>query len=262
MSILDRIVEAAKLRVQREKLEQPQPVLQIKRILPAHSFEKALQTPEMSFICEVKKASPSKGVIAEDFPYTQIAKEYEAGGAAAISVLTEPDFFLGKNQYLTEIRKEVHIPLLRKDFIIDPYQIEQAFCIGADAVLLIAAVLDIGQLQDYINYAESLGLSCLVEAHDENEVKIAQKAGARIIGVNNRDLRTFSVDLSNSISLRKLVSEDTIFVAESGIKTSEDIKKLHENKIDAVLIGETLMRSKDKRAELEKLWGKNPYEVI
>jgi len=216
-------------------------------------FEKALKSPGLRFICEVKKASPSKGIIAEDFPYLEIAKDYEAAGAAAISVLTEPEYFLGKNEYLAEIAEAVKIPVLRKDFIIDEYQIYEARFIGASAVLLIAALLDSEKLARFIKIADSLGLSSLVETHNETEVRTALSAGARVIGVNNRDLRTFEVDITLASRLRPLVPKDIVFVAESGIKTREDIVSLGE--VNAVLIGETLMRSSDKSKKLDELRG-------
>ena len=219
-------------------------------------FEQALVKQGMSFICEVKKASPSKGLIAAEFPYVQIAREYETAGADAISVLTEPAYFQGKNEYLTEIRQAVKIPLLRKDFTVDEYMIYQAKAFGASAVLLICAILDDVQLREYRQLAESLGLDALVEAHDEREVERALEAGAKIVGVNNRDLRTFRVDMNNSIRLRNLAPEEVVFVSESGIRTSADINLLYDNRVDAVLIGETLMRSPDKKAMLETLNGK------
>ena len=219
------------------------------------SFEKALKAPGMSFICEVKKASPSKGLIAHDFPYVDIAKDYEAAGASAISVLTEPEYFLGSNEYLKEIRRHVSVPLLRKDFTVDPYQIFEAKVIGASAVLLICALLDTETLRTGIHLCDSLGMSALVEAHDEEEIKSALRAGARIIGVNNRNLKTFSVDFSNSIRLRSLVPDDVLFVAESGVKSADDIRLLHEAGVDGVLIGETLMRTADKKKILDS-WKK------
>lgn len=218
-------------------------------------FAKALKTSDIAFICEVKKASPSKGLIAPDFPYVQIAKEYEEAGAAAISVLTEPFYFQGSNEYLTEITKEVSIPVLRKDFTVDEYMIYEAKVIGASCVLLICAILDLDTLKSYLELAHSLGLSVIVEAHDENEVKMALESGAGIIGVNNRDLRTFTVDINNSARYRKMVPDDVIFISESGIKTAEDIQKLRENGTNAVLIGETFMRSADKKAALAQLRG-------
>lgn len=219
-------------------------------------FEKALAGPGMSFICEVKKASPSKGVIAENFPYVEIGKEYERAGADALSVLTEPFYFQGSDSYLAEIQREVSLPLLRKDFTVDEYMLYEARQIGADAVLLICAILSQTQLEEYAGIAGELGLSALVEAHDEKEIRMALKAGAKIIGVNNRNLKDFTVDISNSLRLRKLVPEDVLFVSESGMKTRADIARLEENGTDAVLIGETLMRSADKAGMLRELRGK------
>ncbi len=217
------------------------------------AFLRAIYDGDLSFICEVKKASPSKGVIAEDFPYLEIAEDYERGGAAAISVLTEPFWFQGANSYLQEIKKRVSIPLLRKDFTVDEYMIYEAKAIGADAVLLICAILDDGQLRTYREIAESLGMTALVEAHDQTEVDRAVAAGARLIGVNNRDLRTFTVDIHNSIRYRKSVDPEIGFVSESGIRTAEDIAELARNQVNAVLVGETLMRATDRVAALQDL---------
>ncbi|WP_330364912.1 indole-3-glycerol phosphate synthase TrpC [Anaerovorax odorimutans] len=222
-------------------------------------FEKALKGNEISFICEIKKASPSKGVIDENFPYLQIAKEYEEAGASAISVLTEPYWFLGSNQYLKEISSLVNIPVLRKDFTVDSYQIYEAKLIGASAILLICSLLDTNKLKEYLNIAHSLGLSAIVESHTEEEVSSAISSGAKIIGVNNRDLKTFKEDITTSIRLRKLVPKDIIFISESCIKTREDIKILSENNVNAVLIGETLMKSKNKKELINTLRGKT-YE--
>ena len=219
------------------------------------TFFQALQKDDMSYICEVKKASPSKGLIALDFPYLAIAKEYEQAGASAISCLTEPFYFQGADQYLREIAAAVQIPVLRKDFTVDEYMIYQAKSLGASAVLLICVILDDGELRAYRQLAKELGLDALVEAHDEYEVDRALNLGAEIVGVNNRDLRTFQVDMNNSIRLRKMAPDNVVFVSESGIRTSEDIRLLYENKVDAVLIGETLMRSPDKKAALECLNG-------
>lgn len=230
--------------------------------LPVHRsgieypFEKALSKDGMSFICEVKKASPSKGVIAEHFPYREVAGEYEKAGADAISVLTEPYYFRGSDEYLREIREAVNIPLLRKDFTVDEYMIYQAKLIGTDAVLLICAILSDMQLQEYAGLAHDLGLSALVEAHDEEEVGRALKSGAGIVGVNNRNLKDFTVDITNSVRLRRLVPKEVLFVSESGMKTREDIARLEENGTNAVLIGETLMRSADKAAMLRQLSGR------
>lgn len=218
-------------------------------------FEKAIRAEGLSFICEIKKSSPSQGIIAQDFPYLQIAKEYEAAGAAAISVLTEPYWFHGQDRYLTEINQEVSLPLLRKDFIVDSYQIYESKIIRASAILLICALLNTDALKEYLNIAHSLGLSVLVEAHTEEEVRSALAAGARVIGVNNRNLKTFEVDISTSIRLRALVPEDILFISESGIKSPEDVTRLKENNTDAVLIGESLMRSENKKEQLAILRG-------
>ena len=205
----------------------------------------------------MKKASPSKGEIAKDFPYLEIAKEYEKGGAAAISVLTEPEYFKGNNGHLTEISSSVSIPVLRKDFTVDEYQIYEAKLIGADAVLLICALLDKDTLKEYISICKELGLSTLVEVHSEEEIKMALEAGARIIGVNNRNLQTFQVDFNHCINLKKLIPPDIIFIAESGIQKAEDISALKAAGADGALIGETLMRSKDKKEMMAYLQGKN-----
>ncbi len=215
-------------------------------------FARTLAQEGISFICEVKKASPSKGLIAPDFPYLEIAKDYEKAGASAISCLTEPFYFQGQDQYLREIAQTVQIPVLRKDFTVDEYMIYQAKTLGASAVLLICAILDDGQLSAYGQLATELGLSALVEAHDEEEVERALRADAKIVGVNNRDLRTFKVDINNSLRLRRLVPPEILFVSESGIRTAEDIRNLRENGTDAVLIGETLMRSKEKERLLKE----------
>ena len=222
------------------------------------AFERSLKTGEgMHFICECKKASPSKGLIAAEFPYLQIAGDYEAAGASAISVLTEPKWFLGSDRYLKEISAHVGIPVLRKDFTVSPYMIYEAKLLGASAILLICAILGDSELREYFEIAEELGLSCLVEAHDGEEVRRARAAGARVIGVNNRNLKDFTVDIRNSLRLRELVPvEEAVFVAESGIQTAEDVQTLVDNGIQAVLIGESLMRAEDKRAMLRALAGK------
>ena len=216
-------------------------------------FERALRQPGMSFICEVKKASPSKGIIAEEFPYMEIAKDYEAAGASAISCLTEPYWFLGSDVYLEEIAETVSVPVLRKDFTCSEYMIWQAKALGASAVLLICSVLDDVELREYHRLTEELHMSALVEAHDAGEIERAKQEGARIIGVNNRNLKDFSVDISHSARLRRLAGEDTVFVSESGIRGPEDMKALYENGTDAVLIGEMLMRSPDRQAALKTL---------
>lgn len=216
-------------------------------------FEKALRAQGMSFICECKKASPSKGIIAEDFPYIDIAKDYEKAGASAISVLTEPQWFKGELSYLREIAANVNIPCLRKDFTVDEYMIYEAKVAGAAAVLLICSITSEEDLTKYLNICEELGISALVEAHDEDEANMAVRSGARIIGVNNRDLKTFTVDPTNCLRLRAIIPENIVFVGESGVKTPEDIKTLYDNKVDAVLIGESMMRADDKVAFLANL---------
>lgn len=256
MNILDKIVADTRTRVQREKSRGIKPADVAVTPLPPFAFEMALGSKEIAFICEVKKASPSKGLIARDFPYVDIAREYAAAGAAAISVLTEPTFFMGSDQYLREIRQAVNIPILRKDFVVDPFQIEQAHAMGADAVLLICAVLTQVELKEYMRIAHDLGLSCLVEAHDAGEVHRALNADARVIGVNNRDLKTFTVNMQNSIRLRNLAPSGVVFVSESGIKSPEDVAVLERSGMDALLIGETLMRAPDKMAAIQALRGK------
>ena len=261
--ILDTIVEATKIRVAQEKqVESPEAVKAAALALPSDTgfpFEAALRQQDFNFICEVKKASPSKGIIAEHFPYLDIAKEYEVAGAAAISVLTEPDFFKGDKKYLQEIASTVKIPVLRKDFIIDEYQIYQAKVWGASAILLICACLDVPTLTKFRELADSLGLSSLVEAHDENEVQMAIDCGAGIIGVNNRNLKDFTVDVQNSVRLRNLVQDDVIFVSESGLETPEDIQVLRDNNIGVALMGETFMRSPNKVEKLAYLYGPTYY---
>ena len=261
--ILDKIIEASKIRIAQEKqVESPETVKAAAVALPADTgfpFEAALRQQDFNFICEVKKASPSKGIIAEDFPYLDIAKEYEVAGAAAISVLTEPDFFKGDKKYLQEIASTVKIPVLRKDFIIDEYQIYQAKVWGASAILLICACLDVPTLTKFRELADSLGLSSLVEAHDEHEVQMAIDCGARIIGVNNRNLKDFTVDVQNSVRLRNLVQDDVIFVSESGLETPEDIQVLRDNNIGVALMGETFMRSPNKVKKLAYLYGPTYY---
>ena len=261
--ILDKIVEATKVRVAQEKqVETPEAVKAAALALPSDTgfpFEAALRQQDFNFICEVKKASPSKGIIAEHFPYLDIAKEYEVAGAAAISVLTEPDFFKGDKKYLQEIASTVKIPVLRKDFIIDEYQIYQAKVWGASAILLICACLDVPTLTKFRELADSLGLSSLVEAHDEKEVQMAIDCGARIIGVNNRNLKDFTVDVQNSVRLRNLVQDDVIFVSESGLETPEDIQVLRDNNIGVALMGETFMRSPNKVEKLAYLYGSTYY---
>ena len=258
MNILDQLADYARQRV--EEARRQTPLAEIMRqalALPKGDFrfEKALTKPGLSFICECKKASPSKGLIAADFPYLQIAKEYEAARADAISVLTEPKWFLGSDRYLEEIASAVSTPCLRKDFTVDDYMIYEAKLLGASAVLLLCAILDDAQLREYLALCDGLGLSALVEAHDEAEVDRALNAGARILGVNNRDLKNFTVDTENSRRLRARIPEDVLFVSESGVRTAEDVARLAAIGADAVLIGETLMCAPDKTAKLRELKG-------
>ena len=258
MTILDKIAERTKLRVARYKEQFPISELKQRALsLPRENFpfEVALRRSGLSFICECKKASPSKGLIAPEFPYLKIAQAYEAAGADTISILTEPEFFLGDDKFLSEISAQVSIPCLRKDFFVDEYMIYQAKTLGASAVLLICAILDVTQLKNFIATCDKLGLSALVEAHDETEIKRAINCGARIIGVNNRNLKDFSVDMDNAKKLRELVPPEIIFVSESGVKSADDIKKIREIGADAVLIGEVLMRAADKKAKLKELRG-------
>ena len=246
-------VEEAKKRISPDEIKRKAEEMDAETGFP---FEEELTRAGVSFICEVKKASPSKGLIAPEFDYLGIAKEYEQAGAGAISVLTEPEYFLGNLDYLREIADEIkQVPLLRKDFTVDEYMIYEAKIAGASVVLLICALLDEETLRRYIEICDRLGLSALVEAHDEKEIAMAVSAGARIIGVNNRNLKDFTVDIHNGIRLRKKVPENILFVAESGIRTREDIVELEHGKVNAVLIGETLMRSNDKKAMLNELKG-------
>ena len=258
--ILETIAQANRERYEKimqtvslDKIKQKALAMEISSDFP---FERALEKDGISYICEVKKASPSKGIIAEDFPYVQIAKDYENAGAAAISVLTEPQWFKGENRYLQEISQSVSIPLLRKDFTVCEYQIYEAKVIGASAVLLICALLDTDTIRRWIKLCDTLGLSALVEAHTEEEVKSAIDAGARIIGVNNRNLKDFTVDITTCTRLRSLVPKEILFVGESGIKTSGDIENLRNAGVNGVLIGETLMRSADKKQALSELNGR------
>lgn len=255
-TILDKLADYA-----RERTEEAKRIISLNDIKSMafdmqkddYSFEKALKKPELSFILECKKASPSKGLIATDFPYLQIAKDYEAAGADCISVLTEPKWFLGSNDYLKEIASKVKIPCLRKDFTVDEYMIYEARTLGARAILLICSILSKSQIEEYLGICNELGISAIVETHDEKEVEVAVASGARIIGVNNRNLKDFSVDSSNSKRLIDLIPTDRVFVSESGLKTPEDIKTIRDAGADAVLIGETVMRAADKKAALSLL---------
>ena len=258
MTILDQLADHARHRVVEAKKEVPLEALKQQASAAEKGqfvFENAIKKAKMAFICECKKASPSKGVIAQDFPYLQIAKEYEAAGADCISVLTEPKWFLGRDEYLREIAAAVSIPCLRKDFVVDEYMIYEAKLLGASAVLLICSILSEEEIGKYIGICNELGLSALVEAHDETEVAIALRAGARMIGVNNRNLKDFSVNMDNCQRLRDLIPHEVIFVAESGVKDASDVARLREIGADVVLIGEALMRAEDKKARLAEFRG-------
>lgn len=258
MSILDTLAEHA-----RERVNMARQVVPIDSLIERaeslekgdFAFEEALRREGLSFICECKRASPSKGIIAANFPYLEIARSYEEAGADAISVLTEPKYFLGRNEYLKEIAEAVRLPCLRKDFTVDEYMIYEAKILGASAVLLIVSLLDEGTLKEYISVCDALGLSALVEAHDKREVHSALRAGARVIGVNNRNLKDFSVDTENSARLRRLIPRDVLFVSESGVRDAEDVSKIREIGADAVLVGEALMKSEDKKSKLAELRG-------
>ena len=258
MTILDELADAARLRVEKAKKSLPLAVLrQAAETMPIGDapFRKALSGPELAFICECKKASPSKGLIAPEYPYETIARAYEAAGADAISVLTEPTRFLGSEEHLRSIVSAVKLPCLRKDFTVDAYMIYEAKTLGAAAVLLIVSILNEKQLVDYLALCRELGLSALVEAHKEAEIETALRAGAEIIGVNNRNLHDFTVDTGNSCRLRRLIPPEILFVSESGVKNAEDVKRLREIGADAVLVGETLMHAEDKAAKLRELRG-------
>lgn len=258
MNILDELAAYARERVETAKKKVP--LAELRSISEqsekgGFEFENALKKPGISFICECKKASPSKGIISADFPYMKIAEEYDRAGADCISVLTEPKWFLGNDKYLKEIAASVSAPCIRKDFLVDEYMIYEAKTLGAKAVLLICSILSGNQIQEYMHICDSLGLSALVEAHDADEIQIAISAGARMIGVNNRNLKDFSVDTSNSGRLRTLVPDNIIFVAESGVKTADDVRSLSSAGANAVLIGETLMRAENISDKLRELRG-------
>lgn len=259
MNILEQLAEHARYRTEQAKKKislskiKEQALSIEKGDFP---FERALQKPGISFICECKKASPSKGLIAPDFPYLQIAKEYEAAGADCISVLTEPKWFLGSDAYLREIAQAVSTPCLRKDFTVDEYMLYEAKVLGASAALLICSILSTEQIREYLAVCDALGLSALVETHDEKEVEQALSAGARMIGVNNRNLKDFTVDTENSRRLRSMIPKEVLFVSESGVSGPEDVERLAQIGADAVLVGEALMRAADKKQALSKLRGK------
>lgn len=257
-TILNEIADYTKVRYRAIIQKESEPSVKAKALAVKRGgfeFESALSSAGLSFICEVKKASPSKGLISPDFPYLSIALDYEKAGAACISCLTEPKWFLGRDEYLKEIKSAVSIPVLRKDFTLCPYQIYEARLLGADAVLLICALLTESELRAYLEICDGLGISALVEAHNEAEIDTAVKAGARVIGVNNRNLKDFSVDVENSARMRRLIPENVLYVSESGVSCRADIETLEQNKTDAVLIGEALMRAPDRAAALKELRG-------
>lgn len=267
MNILETITERTRERIRDQEKRIPlvamrhmaEAVMHDEKRENAFAFERALRRPGMSFICEVKKASPSKGIIDEEFCYSDIAKDYEEAGAAAISCLTEPFWFLGTDMYLEEIAQQVSVPVLRKDFTCSEYMVYQAKALGASAVLLICPVLSDSELKNFRCLAEELQMSALVETHDAGEIERAKRAGASIIGVNNRNLKDFTVDIGHSIKLREFAGEDTVFVSESGIKSPEDMRQLYENETDAVLIGEMLIRAPDRKKMLKNLIGQDPF---
>lgn len=253
--ILEELAAYARERVQKAKERKSIEELRAEALAMPRGdfrFEKALRADGMSLICEIKKASPSKGIISEDFPYLRIAREYEEAGADCVSVLTEPKWFLGSDEIFREVREQIALPMIRKDFTVDAYQIYEAKAMGADAVLLICALLDTETIREYLGICGELGLSALVETHNEEEIDSAVRAGAGLIGVNNRNLKDFSVDFDNAGRLRKKIPEGIVFVAESGVKNEEDIAALSRAGADAVLVGEALMRSGDKAACLRK----------
>ena len=256
--ILDELAAFARKRVAADQAKTP--LADIKAQAEAmpkgdFRFEKALAGKDCAFICEVKKASPSKGVIDPVFDFEAIARSYEDAGADCVSCLTEPNWFLGSDEIFKKVRKIVTRPMIRKDFTVDEYMIYEAKVLGASAVLLICSILSKEQIREYIQICDMLGLSALVEAHDEREVQMAVDAKSRIIGVNNRNLKDFSVDTDNSRRLREQIPTEILFVSESGVQSAKDVKKLREIGADAVLIGETLMRAADKKAKLRELRG-------
>ena len=257
MNILEKLAQESKLRVETDKkkisLEEIKIAAQNSKLGNGEKFISALKRPILSFICEVKKASPSKGIISKDFPYLEIAKEYEAADADCISCLTEPKYFLGSDKIFSEIRAAVEVPMLRKDFTVDEYQIYQAKAMGADAVLLICAILTTAEIEEFLTICEELKICAIVETHDELEIKSALSAGASIIGVNNRNLKNFTVDFETAAKLRELIPAEKIYIAESGVKTPADISTLKKIGADAVLIGETLMRAENKIEMLKSL---------
>ena len=254
-TILDTIAAHARERVAADRAQVPLEALKelCTQLPPARDFAGALAKPGLRFICEVKKASPSKGLISPDFPYLEIARDYEEAGADAVSCLTEPKWFLGSDEIFSEIRQAIELPMIRKDFTVDEYQLYQARLMGADAALLICALLDAESLARYLEICASLGLTALVEAHDAAEIAAAVAAGARVIGVNNRNLKDFSVDFSNAARRRELIPPEALYVAESGVARPEDAAALAAIGADAVLMGEVLMRAEDRGAMLRAM---------
>ena len=254
MNILDELAEYSRKRVREDRARTPIEELKKRCVINGreHVFYDALKKDGLSFICEIKKASPSKGIIAEEFPYLDIARQYENAGADCVSCLTEPSRFLGSDKIFTEIRSQINTPMIRKDFTVDEYQIYQAKCMGADAVLLICAILGAGTIEKYLYICDELKIDALVEAHNEAEIKDAVSAGAKIIGVNNRNLRDFSVDITNAERLREVVPETCVYVAESGVKNAADVTAIARSGADAVLVGEAFMRADDKAAMLKE----------
>ena len=259
MNILDKLAALSRERVKREQEKVPEAVLreQVKALGKGNgeAFFSALKKPGISFICEIKKASPSKGLISPDFPYLKIAEAYEAAGADCISCLTEPEYFLGSDQIFREVREKVSLPMLRKDFTVCSYQLDQARVMGANAALLIVSLMDTKTLEAYLERCEELGIAALVETHDEEEISRAVSAGAKIIGVNNRNLKDFTVDFSNAARLRDRIPAGCVYVAESGVRMPEDVQRLRQIGADAALICETLMRSEDPAMKLRELKG-------
>jgi len=256
VDILRKIVEYKKEEVEKVKKQfnLSEVISEAEKLKVSFNFKEALSGKGINIIAEVKKASPSKGVIREDFDPVEIAKSYERGGARAISVLTDKQFFQGSPFYLRQVSEAVRLPVLRKDFIIDEFQIYGAKVLGAASFLLIVSILSDPQLRDFIELGRELGMEPLVETHTAEEVERALKAGAEIIGVNNRDLKTFSVSLETSISLAPLIKgAGKVMVSESGIRTEKDIKRLRKAGVDAFLVGETLMRSENPE-EVLKHW--------
>ncbi len=257
MTILDKLADLSRARAAADQEKVPETVLreQVKALGKGNgeAFLSALKKPGISFICEIKKASPSKGLISPDFPYLKIAADYERAGADCISCLTEPEYFLGSDQIFREVRAQVSLPMLRKDFTVSAYQLDQARVMGANAALLIVSLLDEKTLEAYLERCDELGIAALVETHDGEEISRAVSAGAKIIGVNNRNLKDFSVDFENAARLRDRIPADCIYVAESGVKTPEDVQRLRQIGADAALIGETLMRSADPAETLDQL---------